>query len=185
MDPLTHKEIVAENIDSYMQWRGLSNEDLADRLSVIGPDEKTRFSVKRMREGTREIQVSELFPLALALETTVENLLYPHRIARKYDRALDRPPVQIGHLPASDDITDVLRDELSRKEPMTVNAFGVWWQDNVLAEWRQSLDIAAARQHIIEAFALVGYSFSDAADFTFDDFVEVSRILDEKENDNA
>jgi hypothetical protein len=76
-------------ITSPPMTRGLNNETLSDRLNAMGV-ETSRYSVKRMRAGDKKVNVDDLFALALALETTVENLLYPHRIARTYDKTPER-----------------------------------------------------------------------------------------------
>ena len=86
-DQLTPSDVVVANVRVYMQWRGLTHEDLADRVTTIGmgfgkkKGGRTvwhRRTVGQMLSGQRRIDVNELFALAVALETTVPALLSPH-----------------------------------------------------------------------------------------------------------
>jgi transcriptional regulator with XRE-family HTH domain len=83
---MTPSDVVIENVKVYMRWRDLNQEDLADRMTMIGMgfDKKGggkttwhRRTVGQMLNGHRRIDVNELFGLALALETTVGALLSP------------------------------------------------------------------------------------------------------------
>ena len=84
---MTPSDVVRENIRVYMRWRNLRQEDLAERMTVIGVgfDKKKggktawyRRTIGQMLNGHRRIDVDELFGLAVALETTVGALLSPH-----------------------------------------------------------------------------------------------------------
>ena len=84
---MTPSKVVTENIKVYMRWRNLRQEDVAERMTVIGAGfnkkkgGKTawyRRTVGQMLNGHRRIDVDELFDLAVALETTVGALLSPH-----------------------------------------------------------------------------------------------------------
>ncbi len=85
-EPLTPSEVVLENAEVFMKWRGLTQEDLADRMTWIGMGFKKkgggrtrwhRRTIGQMLNGERRLDVDELFALAVALETTVGALLSP------------------------------------------------------------------------------------------------------------
>ncbi len=86
-DQMTPADVVVANVRVYMRWRGLTQEELADRMTSIGMGLGTkeggrtkwgRRTVGQMLSGQRRIDVNELFALAVALETTVSALLSPH-----------------------------------------------------------------------------------------------------------
>ena len=86
-DQMTPADVVVANVRIYMRWRGLTQEELADRMTSIGMGLGTkeggrtkwgRRTVGQMLSGQRRIDVNELFALAVALETTVPALLSPH-----------------------------------------------------------------------------------------------------------
>jgi transcriptional regulator with XRE-family HTH domain len=86
VEKLTPSEVVAANVRMYMQWRGFTQDDLADRMTKIGMGfqkneggrtEWHRRTIGQILSGDRRIDVNELFGLAVALETTVGALLSP------------------------------------------------------------------------------------------------------------
>ena len=83
---LTPSEVVAANIRVYMKWRGLTQKELAERMTLIGMGLATQSggrtvwhqrTVGQILTGQRRIDVNELFGLAVALEVTVGALLSP------------------------------------------------------------------------------------------------------------
>ena len=85
-DQLTPADVVVANVRIYMRWRGLTQEELADRMTSIGmgfgkkkggKTEWHRRTVGQMLSGDRRVDVNELFALGEALETTVPTLLSP------------------------------------------------------------------------------------------------------------
>ena len=86
-DQLTPSDVVLANVRVYMRWRGLTQKEVAKRMTDIGmgfdkeeggKTEWHRRTVGQMLSGERRIDVNELFSLAVALETTVPALLSPH-----------------------------------------------------------------------------------------------------------
>ncbi len=86
-DQLTPSDVVLANVRVYMRWRGLTQKEVAKRMTKIGmgfdkeeggKTEWHRRTVGQMLSGERRIDVNELFSLAVALETTVPALLSPH-----------------------------------------------------------------------------------------------------------
>jgi transcriptional regulator with XRE-family HTH domain len=69
-------EAVAENIRSYRAVRRLSQEELAERMNVLGHGWYHQ-TVGEVERGNRAVTVDELIGLALALEVTVGELLDP------------------------------------------------------------------------------------------------------------
>jgi transcriptional regulator with XRE-family HTH domain len=85
-DTMTPSEVVLANIQVFMRWRGLTQEDLANRMTSNGLrfDKKSggrtkwhRRTVGQMLNGERRIDINELLGLAVALETTAGALLSP------------------------------------------------------------------------------------------------------------
>lgn len=67
-------DIVGRTIQGVRKWRRLSQQDVAERMQELG----LRWygpTVGLVEKGLRSLSVEELFGLALALETTVANLL--------------------------------------------------------------------------------------------------------------
>jgi transcriptional regulator with XRE-family HTH domain len=71
----TVKEAVGGNVRTYRQLRGLDQEALARRLNVGLAIPWRRVTVSEVERGERHVTVTELLWLALALETTIEQLL--------------------------------------------------------------------------------------------------------------
>jgi transcriptional regulator with XRE-family HTH domain len=71
----TVKETVARNIRTYRQLRGLDQDALARRLNVGVAIPWRRVTVSEVERGERQVTVTELLWLALALGTTIEQLL--------------------------------------------------------------------------------------------------------------
>jgi transcriptional regulator with XRE-family HTH domain len=71
----TVKEAVGRNVRTYRQLRGLDQEALARRLNVGLAIPWRRVTVSEVERGERHVTVTELLWLALALETTIEQLL--------------------------------------------------------------------------------------------------------------
>ncbi len=108
---MTPSQIVAQNIRRYMKTAGLTQADLAGRLSDIGEgmsrtnDEDPgwhRATLGRLFSGERRISVNELFALALAVETTVAALLTPP------DGAGEPDSFTVGKIPSSFDRSEYL-----------------------------------------------------------------------------
>jgi transcriptional regulator with XRE-family HTH domain len=75
---LTPSENTVANVKTVMRWRGLHQEDLADRMASLGHEAwRHRRTINRMLNNQRRIDIDELFALALALETTAGTLLAP------------------------------------------------------------------------------------------------------------
>lgn len=79
--------VVAENVKVFMRLRNFRQEDLAERMTLIGVGfdkgggGKTgwyRRTVGKMLGMDRRIDIDELFGLAVVLETTVGALMSPH-----------------------------------------------------------------------------------------------------------
>ena len=71
----TVKEAVGGNIRTYRQLRGLDQDALARRLNVGLAIPWRRVTVSEVERGERHVTVTELLWLALALETTIMELL--------------------------------------------------------------------------------------------------------------
>lgn len=69
----TVKEAVGANVRTYRQLRGLDQDALARRLQAVGIPWR-RVTVSEVERGERNVTVTELLWLALALETTIVEL---------------------------------------------------------------------------------------------------------------
>jgi transcriptional regulator with XRE-family HTH domain len=108
-DDKTVKETVAGNIRAFRQLRGMDQADLARRMYSLSMS-WSRVTVPEVERRERNVTVAELLKLALALGTTIEQLLDtrgPERIRGPrlalYDRSedpADHPPFHMA-LPAT------------------------------------------------------------------------------------
>jgi transcriptional regulator with XRE-family HTH domain len=94
-DDKTVKEAVADNVRAFRQLRGMDQADLARRMYSLSMS-WSRVTVSEVERGQRNVTVAELLKLALALGTTMEQLLDtrgPERIRGPqlalYDRSED------------------------------------------------------------------------------------------------
>ena len=94
-DDRTVKETVAGNVRAFRQLRGMDQADLARRMYSLSMS-WSRVTVSEVERGERNVTVAELLKLALALGTTIEQLLDtrgPERIRGPhlalYDRSED------------------------------------------------------------------------------------------------
>ncbi len=85
-DEVSPTSVVYANVATYMRWRGLTQEDLAERMNQVGMGSRKRDgtrtswhrrTVGQMLNGHRKIHVDELVALSSALETSVGALLSP------------------------------------------------------------------------------------------------------------
>jgi len=137
MDPVTPNEITARNIATYRRWRGISQEELADRLIRLGHT-SSRRSVSRLEAGEKQIDIDQVYAVALALETTVDKLITPIDRQREADfGAIQYEPISLGpdieevppqtaHLVLTDGNDDLQHVPDTR----------VTWDDDGYAEWR-------------------------------------------------
>jgi transcriptional regulator with XRE-family HTH domain len=95
VDDKTVKEAVADNVRAFRQLRGMDQADLARRMYSLSMS-WSRVTVSEVERGQRNVTVAELLKLALALGTTMEQLLDtrgPERIRGPhlalYDRSED------------------------------------------------------------------------------------------------
>jgi len=89
----TVAETVAGNVRAFRQLRGMDQADLARRMYSVGISWR-QVTVSEVERGGRNVTVSELLGLALALETTIEQLLDtrgPERIRGPRLSLYDRP----------------------------------------------------------------------------------------------
>lgn len=75
-DVPTPAAVLAGNIPAIRQRRGLSQQDLADRMRAQG-FEWIRQTVGRAERAERQITTDELVGVAVALETTIVRMLTP------------------------------------------------------------------------------------------------------------
>jgi transcriptional regulator with XRE-family HTH domain len=104
-DDKTVKETVADNVRAYRQLRGWDQAELARRMYSLSMS-WSRVTVSEVERGQRNVTVAELLKLALALRTTMEQLVDtrgPERISGPhlalYDRSedpADRTPFHIA-----------------------------------------------------------------------------------------
>jgi len=94
-DDRTVKETVAGNVRAFRQLRSMDQADLARRMYSLSMS-WSRVTVSEVERGERNVTVAELLKLALALGTTIEQLLDtrgPERIRGPhlalYDRSED------------------------------------------------------------------------------------------------
>jgi transcriptional regulator with XRE-family HTH domain len=94
-DDKTVKEAVADNVRAFRQLRGMDQAELARRMYSLSMS-WSRVTVSEVERGQRNVTVAELLKLALALGTTMEQLLDtrgPERIRGPqlalYDRSED------------------------------------------------------------------------------------------------
>ena len=94
-DDKTVKKAVADNVRAFRQLRGMDQADLARRMYSLSMS-WSRVTVSEVERGQRNVTVAELLKLALALGTTIEQLLDtrgPERIRGPhlalYDRSED------------------------------------------------------------------------------------------------
>jgi transcriptional regulator with XRE-family HTH domain len=92
----TVKETVAGNVRAYRHLRNIDQAGLARRMYSLGMFPWSRVTVSEVERGQRNVTVAELLKLALALGTTMEQLLDtrgPERIRGPqlalYDRSED------------------------------------------------------------------------------------------------
>jgi transcriptional regulator with XRE-family HTH domain len=95
VDDKTVKEAVADNVRAFRQLRGMDQADLARRMYSLSMS-WSRVTVSEVERSQRNVTVAELLKLALALGTTIEQLLDtrgPERIRGPhlalYDRSED------------------------------------------------------------------------------------------------
>jgi transcriptional regulator with XRE-family HTH domain len=70
----TVKETVAGNVRAYRGMRGMDQADLAERMKSLGI-KWHRATVSEVEHGHRQVTITEVVGLALALDVTVEQLL--------------------------------------------------------------------------------------------------------------
>jgi transcriptional regulator with XRE-family HTH domain len=70
----TVKETIASNVRTYRQLRGIEQSTLARHMQSVGFAWR-QVTVSEVERGERNVTVSELFGLALNLDTTVEKLI--------------------------------------------------------------------------------------------------------------
>jgi transcriptional regulator with XRE-family HTH domain len=109
-DDKTVKEAVADNVRAFRQLRGWDQADLARRMYSLNMS-WSRVTVSEVERSQRNVTVAELLKLALALGTTIEQLLDtrgPERIRGPhlalYDRSEDpteRTPFHIALPPTA------------------------------------------------------------------------------------
>jgi transcriptional regulator with XRE-family HTH domain len=94
-DDKTVREAVADNVRAFRQLRGMDQADLARRMYSLSMS-WSRVTVSEVERSQRNVTVAELLKLALALGTTIEQLLDtrgPERIRGPhlalYDRSED------------------------------------------------------------------------------------------------
>jgi transcriptional regulator with XRE-family HTH domain len=89
----TVAKTVARNIRTYRQLRGLDQDALARRLQNLAIPWR-RVTVSEVERGERNVTVTELLWLALALQTTIEQLLDtrgPERLQGPWLVPLEQP----------------------------------------------------------------------------------------------
>jgi transcriptional regulator with XRE-family HTH domain len=106
----TVKEAIADNVRAFRQLRGMDQAELARRMYSLSMS-WSRVTVSEVERGQRNVTVAELLKLALALRTTMEQLLDtrgPERIRGPhlalYDRSDDpteRTPFHIALPPTA------------------------------------------------------------------------------------
>jgi transcriptional regulator with XRE-family HTH domain len=92
-DDKTVRETVAGNVRAFRQLRGMDQADLARRMYSLSL-QWSRVTVSEVERGERNVTVAELLKLALALRTTIEQLLDtrgPERIRGPRLALYDRP----------------------------------------------------------------------------------------------
>jgi len=70
------RETVADNVRGFRQLRGIDQATLARRMEGLGYDWR-QVTVSEIENDQRNVTVAELLGLALALETSIEQLLDP------------------------------------------------------------------------------------------------------------
>lgn len=83
----TPSENAVDNIRRWMQAKGISQQELADRLTRIDSESDVnpqnvwhRRSINRLLNGKRRIDLDEVYSIALALEVTVGVILFPELV---------------------------------------------------------------------------------------------------------
>jgi transcriptional regulator with XRE-family HTH domain len=72
----TLRETTVERIRELRQARGMTQQDLADRLSQLGA-RVDRTAVAKVEKGTRELALAEAFQYAYALDVAPVHLFVP------------------------------------------------------------------------------------------------------------
>ena len=131
-DQLTPSDVVLANVRVYMRWRGLTQKEVAKRMTKIGmgfdkeeggKTEWHRRTVGQMLSGERRIDVNELFALAVALETTVPALLSP-QVGGIVDFDMVYRIGVLDPLGVSD--FEILLEDLAEKEARPRLVLGSW-----------------------------------------------------------
>lgn len=84
MAGVAYSDLIARNIKAAISRRGLSQEDLAERMRALGYSAWIRQTVSSTTRGKRRLVAEELLGLSVALEVSVMSLLLP---------SADDPPV--------------------------------------------------------------------------------------------
>lgn len=131
-DQMEPSDVVLANVRVYMRWRGLTQKEVAKRMTDIGmgfdkeeggKTEWHRRTVGQMLSGKRRIDVNELFALAVALETTVPALLSPH-IGGIVDFDVEFCIGELDPLRISD--FEILLEDPPEKEARPLLVIGAW-----------------------------------------------------------
>ena len=76
-DTSTPLAVLGRNVAAVRARRDMSQQELSDRMRVLGWPGWFRQVVGKAERGSRQLTVPELIGLAVALETTVTRLLEP------------------------------------------------------------------------------------------------------------
>jgi hypothetical protein len=81
---MAYDDVIARNIAAAIARRGLSQEDVAERMRNLGYSAWIRQTVSSITRGKRRLVTSELLGLSIALEVWIMSLLLP---------SVDDPPL--------------------------------------------------------------------------------------------
>ena len=112
---MAYGDLIARNIRAAMSRRGLSQEDLAERMRQLGYSAWIRQTVSNTIRGKRRLVAEELLGIAVATEVNITSLLLP---------SADDPPAVI--LPAGQ-IVHMHRQPFA---PQGQDAGSVIWSGN-------------------------------------------------------
>lgn len=74
----SYADVIVRNVRAERARRGLEQRDLVERMRALGLANWHRQTLSRVERGERRLLAEEVMALAIALETTVSELMVPH-----------------------------------------------------------------------------------------------------------